>query len=303
LGRLQAIDPIVALDVQLAAKPTRGELDELSTAAISSSLTAQAYGYSDAMNPLTCLTLRDTQWTKRCGPEDIDADIDARISAEIMRSHLPMLTRLTRPSVSNPKSVSHVGAFLGGGAFGKVFQAHLRTGRTVALKRISLAPGESRDTREREMLEYIASHGTHNNIVRYLGGYGADTSWGTTEECLVMELMSSDLGSCIKERTAMQKGLSFAEAMVVMHGVASGLAHLHSIGVTHRDLKPQNILIDRRCRAPSVGSLARIPRYRWRADESVMLCDADWAKSRSQTSARHAAFLALRRLALQVRTW
>ncbi len=84
------------------------------------------------------------------------------------------------------------------------------------------------------MLEYIASHGTHNKIVRYLGGYGADTSWGTTEECLVMELMSSDLGSCIKERTAMQKGLSFAGAMVVMHGVASGLAHLHSIGVTSR---------------------------------------------------------------------
>ena len=299
MGRLQAIDPIVALDVQLAAKPTRAELDELSTAAIASSLTAQAYGYSDAINPLTCLTLRAAQWTKQCGPEDIDA----RISAEIMISHRPMLTRLTRPSVSNPESVSHVGAFLGGGAFGNVFQARLRTGRTVALKRLSLAPGESRDTREREMLEYIASHGTHNNIVRYLGGYGADTSWGTTEECLVMELMSSDLGSCIKERTAMQKGLSFAEAMVVMHGVASGLAHLHSIGVTHRDLKPQNILIDRRCRAPSVGSLARIPRYRWRADESVMLCGADWAKSRSQTSARHAAFLALRRLALQVRTW
>ena len=72
-----------------------------------------------------------------------------------------------------------------------------------------------------------------------------------------MELMSSDLGSCIKERTAMQKGLSFAEAIVVMLSVASGLAHLHSIGVTHRDLKLQNILIDRRCRAPSVGGFTR----------------------------------------------
>ena len=253
-----------------------------------------------AENYATC---RSPPRPRRQSLRPLDEDSDARISAEIMISHLPILTRLTRPSVSNPKLVSNVGAFLGGGAFGNVFQARLRTGRTVALKRLSLAPGESRDTREREMLEYIASHGTHNNIVRYLGGYGADTSWGTTEECLVMELMSSDLGSCIKERNAMQKGLSFAEAMVVMHGVASGLAHLHSIGVTHRDLKPQNILIDRRCRAPSVGSLARIPRYRWRADESVMLCDADWAKSRSQTSARHAAFLALRRLALQVRTW
>jgi serine/threonine protein kinase len=174
---------------------------------------------------------------------------EAQTSREIMQSHLPIFDKLTRPSVSNRQSVSIVGAFVGGGAFGRVFKARLRTGRPVALKRLPLAYGQKSDTREREMLDYIASHGVHNNIVRYFGGYGSSTSWGTTEECLVMELMPTDLDSCVGALpTQADKILSFAEAMVVMHGVASGLAHLHAIGVTHRDLKPQNILIDRRCR-------------------------------------------------------
>jgi hypothetical protein len=127
------------------------------------------------------------------------SDVSRRSSSEIIRTHWSLFSKLRRPSASafDADSVAKIESRIGQGAFGDVFKALLRTGRQVAVKRM-LSENGARDTHEREMLEFIASHGVHRNIIHFLGGYGSRSSrHGPTVECLVMELMPMDLATVL----------------------------------------------------------------------------------------------------------
>ncbi len=81
----------------------------------------------------------------------------------------------------------------------------------------------------------ISNELNHPNIVRLIG-------WGEREGrlFLVMEFIK---GTTLRDHLP-PEGLTVPETMGIMRGLSSGLAHAHKLGVVHRDLKPDNVMIN-----------------------------------------------------------
>ncbi|HEX4488755.1 MAG TPA: tetratricopeptide repeat protein [Terriglobales bacterium] len=127
---------------------------------------------------------------------------------------------------------------LGEGGMGAVYKAKDKElNRTVALKVIR--PELARNTAivDRFKQELRLSHQvTHKNVIRIY-----DLGEGEGVKFITMEFIDGkDLRSIIREK---QK-FSPEEAVEVMRQVCQALDAAHSVGVIHRDLKPQNIIRD-----------------------------------------------------------
>jgi serine/threonine protein kinase len=130
---------------------------------------------------------------------------------------------------------------LGAGAMGTVwagFDEVLR--RRVAVKELKVPPGvpehEAAEARERIMREARALGGlSHPNIITVFDVVDVDG-----EPMVVMELVPSrNLATLIGE----QGRLSMSQVAVVGFATAGGLRAAHRSGITHRDVKPGNVLI------------------------------------------------------------
>jgi hypothetical protein len=126
---------------------------------------------------------------------------------------------------------------LGGGGMGQVFKARdTAMDRLVALKviRPDLLAGPSAVLRFQQEVK-AAARLAHPNIVR---AYDAGTSDG--RHYLVTELVvGSDLGRELARRGALPPG----EACEFARQAALGLQHAYEHGLTHRDVKPSNLLL------------------------------------------------------------
>lgn len=140
------------------------------------------------------------------------------------------------------------GYFLGGyrllyriaaGSFGRVYRAdNPRTGEIVAIK--VLRKRWSEDSRKIELFEREGKVGIglqHPNIVRILA-VNRDPSTG--QYFIVMDFVE---GGNLRDFLTIRKKLEPVEALRLLEETASGLAYAFSQGLTHRDLKPTNILI------------------------------------------------------------
>jgi serine/threonine-protein kinase len=129
-------------------------------------------------------------------------------------------------------------SLLGEGGMGAVYRAYdTELGRTVALKLVRPELATSPQTMQRFKQELLlASKISHKNILRIhdLGDAGG-------VKFITMALVEgTDLSGVI------EKGgrLPFDRALKFTRQLCSALEAAHSEGVVHRDLKPQNILID-----------------------------------------------------------
>jgi serine/threonine-protein kinase len=127
---------------------------------------------------------------------------------------------------------------LGAGGAGVVYRAvQLSLGREVALKILSPRLQDHRPYVERFLREAkAAARLSHPNIVRT---YDAGFSGG--RYFYAMELVAGESLSARIERLG---ALPPADALAVVADAARALGHAHESGIIHRDVKPDNILID-----------------------------------------------------------
>ncbi|XP_781415.1 cyclin-dependent kinase 1 [Strongylocentrotus purpuratus] len=127
---------------------------------------------------------------------------------------------------------------LGEGTYGVVYKGkHKRTGKIVALKKIRLESEEegvpSTAIREISLLKELY----HPNIVML-----EDVLMEPNRLYLVFEYLTMDL----KKYMESLKGKQMDPALVksYLHQMVDGILFCHSRRILHRDLKPQNLLID-----------------------------------------------------------
>ena len=125
---------------------------------------------------------------------------------------------------------------IGEGTYGVVYKARdVVTNHTVALKKIRLE-GEDEGVpptaiREISVLREI----THENIVKLI-----DIVHSEMKLYLIFEYLEKDL----RKFTESCKNLSEELIKKLIHQILSGICHCHRHRILHRDLKPQNLLID-----------------------------------------------------------
>ena len=132
-----------------------------------------------------------------------------------------------------------IDARIGAGGMGVVYAAHdLKLGREVALKLMRLDHGPTLlgdklpEVFEREAR--ATARLNHPNVVT-LHQFG---NWNGLLY-LVLERLRGETLNARSERTK----ITLPEGLVIMERVAWALVHTHAAGITHRDLKPQNVFL------------------------------------------------------------
>ena len=158
------------------------------------------------------------------------------------------MTALTTKQIVVPRSygLRHhgyaLGKTLGSGSYGKVKAAHcLKTNKSVAVKMISKksAPKDYLDrflSREVDVLRTVE----HENVVKL-----HDVFETNDYTCLVMDMAENgDLLDYINSR----RYLSEHMARMFFTDLVNGMEECHKLGVVHRDLKCENLLLDSQLR-------------------------------------------------------
>ena len=128
---------------------------------------------------------------------------------------------------------------IGRGGMGVVYEGvDVKLERPVAIKVLPEVLGDVPDVRERFLREArTAAKLSHQNIVPI---YRADESGGVV--FIVMALVDGD---SLADRLAARGALPPRELVPLLRDVAAALDHAHAHGIVHRDVKPENILIER----------------------------------------------------------
>jgi serine/threonine protein kinase len=135
---------------------------------------------------------------------------------------------------------------IGRGGMAVVYRAtDLRLHRPVAIKVLPPEIAFNADVRTRFIREaQTAAQLSHPNIVPIYAVDEAGTE-GSAAGTLVYFVMAFVDGESLGQRLAREGAWPIDETVRVLKEVADALAYAHSRGVVHRDIKPDNILIDR----------------------------------------------------------
>jgi len=128
--------------------------------------------------------------------------------------------------------------YIGGGGMSRVYLAHdIILDRDVAVKVLSYDFTNEEELKRRFMREALSATSlTHPHIVNIFDvGEDGDIHY------LVMEYIE---GQTLKEFIVSNGPLSPERALPIMKQLVSAISHAHYNNIVHRDIKPQNILMD-----------------------------------------------------------
>uniref|UniRef100_A0A182QSE8 non-specific serine/threonine protein kinase n=1 Tax=Anopheles farauti TaxID=69004 RepID=A0A182QSE8_9DIPT len=129
---------------------------------------------------------------------------------------------------------------IGEGSFGKVYKAVDKTTTIiVALKVINKRGRSGRELKGLRGECEIQQNLRHPNIIRMLDSFETNN-----EIVVVTEYAKTDLHTLLRDGS-----LGEPKTQCITFDLVSALYYLHSHRILHRDLKPQNILLDRNMRA------------------------------------------------------
>lgn len=131
--------------------------------------------------------------------------------------------------------------YVGSGGFAKVYKVfdHAKN-HYVALKIADVRPEWKQFTLQREV-ELVNNLDYHRNIARYDNCYRFNT--GITGEVDFAVLKFYEYGNL--EQFLTREEVTDADKRIIIKGILEGTAFLHRNDITHRDLKAQNILLNR----------------------------------------------------------
>lgn len=128
---------------------------------------------------------------------------------------------------------------VGNGSFGVVFQATcLETGETVAIKKV--LQDKRFKNRELQIMQLL----DHLNIIKHKHCFYSTTEKEEVYLNLVLEYVPDTVYRISKHYSKLNQRVPTLYVKLYMYQLCRALANIHSLGVCHRDIKPQNLLVN-----------------------------------------------------------